>query len=295
MSELVKHRTLTQKISGYRDIWRYHRGKTVDFARHDYEVFTTLNDRIRKYINSTDDKLKVLDIGCGQRFPNTLLFGNRGDCEAIGIDSDIVGPGLAKYAKMAFVNGLERTLKSAVREILFDRIYFANLEQFAGMKLSKKKLTIFNHSTTRLPFEDNYFDLIISNAVFEHIRDVPGAIRELTRISKPAGILYNVIHLYPSLSGGHNLQWAFPEKSVPHDVPAWDHLRQNKCPTHIYLNKYRESDYRKYFEEYTHILDWLDGAFEGRGLLTPEIRADLPDYSEADLLKRDIIVISRPA
>ncbi len=294
MSELVKDRSLVQKVLNYRDILNYHRGQTEVFAHHDYDVFTSLNERIGKYLPDGKSKLRVLDIGCGQRYPNTLLFANTDRFEAVGIDADVVGPGVSKYVKMVLKNGLERSVKSAIRETLFDRAYFSTLEKAAGKKLTKRNLNIVNTDSDRLPFPDNYFDVIISNAVFEHIEDVEAAIAELVRVSKPGAVLYNVIHLYASLSGGHNLQWAYPEKHTPDDVPPWDHLRQNKYPTHIYLNKLREYDYKAFFGKHTEILEWNDGVSEGRELLSNEIRNELSRYSEDELLKRDVTAICRP-
>jgi len=294
MSELVKDRTLLQKVMGYRDIFNYLRGQTKSFAHHDFDVFASLNKRIGKYLPSSNSRLRVLDIGCGQRYPNTLLFANTDRFEAVGIDADVVGPGVSKYVRMVLKNGLERSVKSAIRETLFDQTYFSTLEQAAGQKLSKRNLKIINTDSDRLPFEDNYFDIIISNAVFEHIENVGDAIKELVRVSKPGAVLYNVIHLYASLSGGHNLQWANPEKRIPEDAPPWDHLRQNKYPTHIYLNKLRERDYKSYFSENTEILEWIDGIMEGRGLLSEDIRCELSQYTEDELLKRDVTVICRP-
>jgi ubiquinone/menaquinone biosynthesis C-methylase UbiE len=41
----------------------------------------------------------------------------------------------------------------------------------------------------RLPFGDQQFDLVISNAVFEHLYDPFGAAREIYRVMKPGGAL----------------------------------------------------------------------------------------------------------
>ena len=294
MSESVKARTIRQKISGYRDIVRYHLGRTESYARQDYSSFAEVWKNVGKYLNVDRDKLRILDIGCGQRYPYTLLAANRENCEAVGIDTDIVGPGAVKYIRMLFKDGLERTVKSAVRAALFDPAYFSVLEREAGKKLSRKNLKIYNCSSENLPFADDYFDLVISNAVFEHIRDIPGTLAELNRVSEPGAIFHILIHLYPSLSGGHNLNWANPEEHIPENVPPWDHLRGNTQPTHIYLNKLREKDYRRYFEEYTEVLEWIDGPFEGQKLLTPEIEQELSTYSREELLKRYVIAVCRP-
>jgi SAM-dependent methyltransferase len=46
-----------------------------------------------------------------------------------------------------------------------------------------------------VPFENNFFDLIISNQVFEHIEDLDAVLREIERVLKPNGIL---LCLFPS-------------------------------------------------------------------------------------------------
>lgn len=46
-----------------------------------------------------------------------------------------------------------------------------------------------------IPFEDNTFDLIISNQVFEHVQNYEETISELHRVLKPGG---STIHIFPS-------------------------------------------------------------------------------------------------
>lgn len=47
----------------------------------------------------------------------------------------------------------------------------------------------------RLPFEDDYFDLIFSNQVFEHVEHLDAVVAELSRILRPTGRMY---HHFPS-------------------------------------------------------------------------------------------------
>jgi len=189
---------------------------------------------------------------------------------------------------------MERSVKSALRELLFDRSYYKALSECSGRTLDKSRLTIVNADARRLPLENNFFDLVVSNAVFEHIEDIPGTLEELRRVSKPGAVYYIVIHLYCSLSGGHNMRWAFPDRFVPGDVPPWDHLRENRFPSHIYVNGLREAEYREIFRRYMEILEWNDGLFEGEELLSPEIERELSGYSREELLKRYVTVLCRP-
>jgi SAM-dependent methyltransferase len=56
----------------------------------------------------------------------------------------------------------------------------------------------------QLPFQDNTFDLVISCAVLEHVRYPFEAAREITRVTKPGGLIYADVpflqpyHGYPS-------------------------------------------------------------------------------------------------
>ncbi len=47
----------------------------------------------------------------------------------------------------------------------------------------------------RLPFDDDVFDLILSDQVFEHVQDYPTTIRELARITRPGGV---GLHVFPA-------------------------------------------------------------------------------------------------
>lgn len=40
-----------------------------------------------------------------------------------------------------------------------------------------------------LPFADAYFDIVVSNQVFEHVDDLSGVIAELARVTRPGGFL----------------------------------------------------------------------------------------------------------
>ena len=48
---------------------------------------------------------------------------------------------------------------------------------------------------SRLPFDDNTFDLIISEQVWEHVMDQVGLLRELHRVMRPGGC---AIHVFPA-------------------------------------------------------------------------------------------------
>jgi SAM-dependent methyltransferase len=139
----------------------------------------------------------------------------------------------------------------------------------------------------RLDFPDGEFDLVHSTAVFEHLEDVPAAVREAARVLAPTGVAVVVIHLFPSLSGGHHPEWAFPDEGIPRRVPPWDHLRGNLFPSGVPLNRGRERDFRAAFGERFEILE-EDRFPEGEGILTPEIERELSGYARSELTTRAV-------
>jgi len=47
----------------------------------------------------------------------------------------------------------------------------------------------------RIPFDDHFFDVVISNQVFEHVMDYPTMLREIHRVLTPGGAF---LHIFPS-------------------------------------------------------------------------------------------------
>jgi SAM-dependent methyltransferase len=290
---------MLRQLTTARVLFAYHRSRSAKFAEHDYrQVYMATRERLEKALGRPATGLRILDVGCGQRAPATLLFQLAGN-QVTGIDPEVVttGPGLKSFMKIARANGVERALKTNVRQMLFDPVYDRRLSELTGKRISRRGLDIRRLSAIQLPFPDFTFDAVISNAVFEHLPDVRGAVDEVTRVLKRGGVCHIGIHLFPSLSGGHHMAWAFPDESVPAAIPPWDHLRGNRFPAHVYLNQLKESDYRAQFEaefRRLELLDWITTWTEGERLLTPGIQAELADrYTREDLLKREIVVIGR--
>ncbi len=291
--------SLLRKLRTARDLFAYHRARSAAFAEHDYrDVFGTACARLARALGRPVAGLRILDVGCGQRTPATLLFQAAGN-RVTGIDTELIttGPGVASFVRAWRADGLERAAKTLVRQLLFDPAYDRRLASLSGRPLARRGLDIRRLSVTELPFPDGTFDAVISNAVFEHVPDVGAAVGEVARVLRPGGVCHIAIHLFPSLSGGHHMAWAFPDQSIPENVPPWDHLRENRFPAHVYLNKLKESDYRAAFaaEPRLELLDWVAIWTEGEVLLTPALERELAGrgYAREDLTKREVVVIAR--
>jgi len=283
------------KLYTYWSLMKYWFRRNREFARHDYhDIFCGRAKRVfRERLDTEIRDARILEIGCGQRCTTTLLFHSLG-ARVTGIDTDAVDPrfsvgGLLTIWKR---NGFERFAKTLLRHILFDRGYYKTLEHEFGRPVRKDHADIRTMDACSLDFADDEFDYVYSSAVFEHIDDVDRACGEVARVLKKGGVAFIGVHLFPSLSGGHNLEWAFPDTRPSKTVPPWDHLRENRFPTHVYLNKLRERDYLSIFDGHLSIVDvW--SSYEGEKILTEEILAELPDFSRDELLKRSIKVVMK--
>ncbi len=279
-------------MSDYLALWRYWRQGARDFAADDFRIYTEARERLAQLLGAAVTGRRMLDVGCGQHYPETLLYHNDGNA-ITGIDLDVVGVGLSlrKYAAMARRNGPARAAKSLVRELVFDPVYYGELERLYGRRL-RRDVDLRTADAAALPFPDGHFDLVVSTNAFEHIADLDGAVREIARVLRPGGLAHIDIHLFTSLSGGHHLEWTWPERDERRIAPPWDHLLANRFPVDYYLNKKRWSDYRACFERHLHIVSWLPGRREGERYLTRELRTELAGYTDDELLTRNIIVVA---
>lgn len=268
----------------------------IENSRADWGVFVSTRERIEKYIKDVKDKL-ILDVGCGQTAAQPLLFNNFG-YRVVGID---MFP-LERYrrlGKAGFPLNLRLRLgriKRLIREYYFYKKYYMELEVLAGRPLSFKGLDVRQMDILKTEFPDGYFDAVISNAVFEHIPDIDAACSQIKRVTKKDGYLVIGIHLFPSLSGGHHDQWRDPASVREPSVPPWDHLRRQSSPVDPSLNRLRLQDYIRVFEKCFTILDLIrdeSHVERSRRFLTPQIKTELSDYSEDELLMRSVVLIMK--
>jgi SAM-dependent methyltransferase len=239
--------------------------------------------------------LQVLDVGCGKSYWLSLLVAADG-AHAIGVDTELVESrrGLAKYRHILQANGIERTLRTAVWDMLFARGYYRELEHSIGKRLPHEAVELHVYDGVHLPLLDASVDLVVSHEVFEHISDVPAVLNELARVLRPDGRIYIYIHNFTSLSGGHHIAWKHPDSRPSRVVAPWDHLRARKhADIPSWLNGLREHEYRAMFEKVFEVDEWRVTSEEGRALLTDDIRSELQQFSERELLSKGFLVRGR--
>jgi SAM-dependent methyltransferase len=287
--KLLRKLGLYASIVGYS--WRHNK----DFASENAIFFSRLGKELARHDVDLAGR-RVLDVGCGKSHWLTLLLHSAG-AETCGIDTEYAraGRGPAKYLGILRQNGLDRMLRTVVWDWTFGVAYYRELRRQSSFPLRFRGLDVRCMDITRTEFPDHSFDLVVSHEVFEHVPDLKVAARELRRILRPGGFTYIYFHNYASVSGGHSIAWKYPDSEPSERVPAWDHLRRNLFPDiPSWINRKRVMEYRAAFEESFDIIDWIALSKEGEALLTPEIRQELVDYSQEELLTKGYVIIARP-
>ena len=268
------------------------------WAEHDADTFRGFTETARAH-GVDPFRARVLDVGCGSNAPMSLLLHSAG-ATVTGIDAYIghrwgLGIKPSRYVEYAQEAGALRAVRKLVGEIVYDRHYYATLARKAGLRLTERNLDLRKGDVHSVPIPDGSIDLVHSNATWEHIPDVAEANRQVARVLKPGGLAYIEIHLFPSLSGGHDLPWIVPGKTELGDVKPWQHLRNPTWQAPVYLNRLRERDYDRLFRSTPNleVVEWRTEYTEGQQLLSDEIRQALPGYSDEELTKRSIIVVAR--
>lgn len=252
-----------------------------------------------------------------RRFPNELFadfesYASRSGCDLqqyfallpvdewlVGKDVLDVGSGLGQYSHALASRGARRVVGLE---------YQAEKARWAAAKYRSNQVEFRIGTATRMPFPGASFDTVFSHTVFEHIDDVPAALREVRRVLKPNGIAllsFNFFHH----RGGHHLfpyihfpwaTWAVSEptlckfwsEQLARDqqaggmqfYPAGSHLDSLSDGAEIHLNKLTFDEFeamlpgagleivrRRSSEEVVHLLPWLARVPKIRNFLTGSV------------------------
>ncbi len=293
---------------------RYNFAKYLDHARsisdfsaekrfeQDYHnVFERSRDDLLGLMGpSALSNASILVLGCGYSYPDVILYSTCAQ-RVVGIDviQAFYRDGILKSLLDLHKRGgmLASMLKVALNRHGMSK-YYELVAKVTGQNfITHAKYDLISYDGIHMPFGKDAFDVVISNAVLEHVENLDQLFAEVHRVTKPSGISYHVWHNFYSLSGGHA-----PEPMQRRH--PWGHLR-GKYDIR-FLNKAKPasilSTFGKYFE---HIdLYSLDKGHrkkgsenyepEGEALLTGELREELVEHYPVDLLlTRAFLVVGR--
>lgn len=103
----------------------------------------------------------------------------------------------------------------------------------------------------KIPFEDDSFDLVLSNQVFEHVDDLDGVLDEINRVMKKDAVLLSLFSTKENFREGHI------------GIPFAHRLKQNRfryyytfCLRSLGLGQHKENKSNKQWTKTA--LDWVD-------------------------------------
>ena len=271
-------------------------------ATHDYfNVFLKRKTEIEELECVDLPNARVLIIGCGYHYPDVSLWSSVSK-SAVGVDVRTA------YLRNRFAvlnhsyvaegkNLAESIARSAFLRWTY-KSYYDHLRLVSDIPLNEHRQEVIAYDGIHLPFIDESFDIVCSNAVLEHVSNLDAVSEEIRRITRPSGICYHLWHNYNALSGAH----------VPEDIARsspWGHLTGDSQVqewlnlSETYLNKMSAGEIidvlSQAFEtvrisqlDKDHNRKGIDDAFEyeGADLFTKDLESKLYDHTKEDLLTR---------
>ncbi len=266
----MKSQTVIHKVKDYsRFGWQLVTGSRM---KHERWIAGLRRTDISPYLEEKD-LLEVLDLANGQLRPQYRILRAQGN-RVYGID---------------MVNHPKRSWQECAYTIA-RRLYAREIQPI----YSRLDDTLICGDVSILPFRDESFDLITSVAAFEHFLDVPEVLKETCRVVRSGGLVWALVHLFSSPSGGHNVSLSeVPLCTVPTGVDPWDHLRRRRLPFHVPLNQWRTKQYLSEFGKHFEIVKHYCAMREGEDLLSREIESELSDYSRDELTCGAYVIVGR--
>jgi hypothetical protein len=261
------------------------------------------DELLRRYTGRSLSEARVFEIGYGAR-PYRLRATHATGADVYGVDAEapLLAGGPSEYLTILRRNGWERLAKTLIRHALFDRqqqAMFAEMLTQRGLYASAPEPRRFLVGDAADCQPPGPFDLVYSCAVFEHIKrdSLERLVARMPSWLVPDGIALIVPDVFTGFHGGHLVEWepSTFDLSIQRRSEPWEHLRKRRYTANTTLNELTRGEYKGLFAEHFEILEIIDGPRGRQGeFLTPEIRAELADYTDEDLLDEDPLFVLRP-
>jgi hypothetical protein len=264
----------------------------------EYDIFA------RRFASKALREARVLDIGFGARpWRAAALDALGADVWGVDLDRPVLRGSPRELLTIYRDDGAERALKSAARFFLLDGLERRGLERRLGLPIRPSDLEgrlISGDASDPAVWEsfDGPFDLLVSEDVFEHVpveRIAPLCRLMAAHMTETSVALVRPF-VFTGISGGHLAEWFAEEvdRPGPRRAEPWEHLRGDRYRPNTFLNRLRLRDYRRLFSVDFEIVEERPLQVDlGRQYLTPEIRAELANYEEEELLSNNVLFVLR--
>ncbi len=253
------------------------------------------------------EESSVFEIGYGAKPLRLFVFDALGyNVEGIDMDAPLLRPSFGEYWRLLKGNGLERFLKSAGRNLLFDRRHYRQFTNLMGRKGHQVRINtdrLLVGDATRIDFKTDTklapYDMIFSDDVFEHIprENISGLLVNLLHACHENTILLIRPNIFTGITGGHLKEW-YPgrvgDDSIKRSQP-WEHLRKDRFRPNTYLNRLWRKDYRELFSASFDVLDEIVMKPDlGREFLIDECKEELKAIPDEELFSNQVVFVLRP-
>ncbi len=270
-------------------------------AKYNYtNVFLKSFKDLSSFFGSDFRNRAVLILGCGYHYSDVILYSAVAKYVA-GLDvlSAYYRDGVRRTFR-AFRLQRHGVLSALVQSFLGLFVYFLyynSLKKVASLKINHREYRLLSYDGFKFPFEDQTFDIVLSNAVLEHVKDLDVLSKEICRVTKRGGFSYHQWHNFYSFSGGH------VSERLCRKYP-WGHLRGKFGASN--LNRLKPAQIQSCFSRYFDVLNCYGSdrnhnkrgvdagfVFEGTEMLSPQILRELKGYSPTLLTTRDFLIVCR--
>ena len=263
------------------------------YARGSVDTWRSMLERFYQY--GFNNRARLLEIGCGYAYPYVALFHSI-NVQIVGIDiQPLVNRNfnLARYFSRWRTQGFLPTARRLVSDFLFQLAFYYPLGRRAKVSIKRAGMPIMKMDASRMAFEDATFDFVFSSACFEHLESVEAVLNELARVLRPGGLAEIEIHLFTSMTGGHEPE-LYDHRKPPDGFKLWRHLSDPTWGAPVFLNRWREHQFREIFDRHFEIVSRSVTSNHGHQYLTPDIVSRLtPEYSVDELVNESVLYVLR--
>jgi SAM-dependent methyltransferase len=238
---------------------------------------------------------RILEVGCGTLYPYIALFHSEGR-RVVGIDvlplvRRDLSPG--KYFRALGERGPVAAARRLASDVRFDRSFYRPLGRAAGVPVRRAGAPLVRMDATRCGFAAATFDVVYSTACFEHLPDVAATLSEIDRVLKPEGMAEIEVHLFASMTGGHEPE-LYDQRPPPAGFRVWSHLLDPGWRPPLHLNRWRDAQFHEAFAARFDILDRIVTSRHGEQYLTAEIASRLASrYTREELATESALYVLR--